>query len=108
MSGLTGSRVPDHQPGNESMRLKSSRTREDLAMINEAVHGHLRADEIEDAEERLARVGVELQRLETISNAAMALYERVQMDEAVGVCLSSRVEALALGDALSLPTEARP
>lgn len=30
-----------------------------------------------------------------------ALYERVEMDESVGICLSSRVEALNFPDALA-------
>lgn len=33
--------------------------------------------------------------------AARALYERVQMDESVGICLSSRTECLILGDKLA-------
>lgn len=44
-----------------------------------------------------ARVAV----LEPVKVAAKDLYERVQMDESVGVCLSSRVETLILGDALA-------
>jgi len=43
-----------------------------------------------DAEAEVAR----------LREAAMALYERVQMDESVGICLSERVTTLALGDAL--------
>ena len=35
-----------------------------------------------------------------LREAAIALYERVQMDESVGICLSERVTTLALGDAL--------
>lgn len=38
---------------------------------------------------------------DTLWKAAMALYERVEMDESVGVCLSSRVEVLNLGVALA-------
>jgi hypothetical protein len=33
--------------------------------------------------------------------AAVALYERVEMDESVGICLSDRVDSLRLGAALN-------
>jgi hypothetical protein len=40
-------------------------------------------------------------RVTELLEAAMALYERVQMDESVGICLSERVTTLALGAALA-------
>jgi hypothetical protein len=46
----------------------------------------------------IAEIGRELGALR---EAAMALYERVQMDESVGICLSERVTTLALGAALT-------
>lgn len=38
--------------------------------------------------------------LVAVAEAAQDLYERVEMDESVGVCLSDRVPSLRLGDAL--------
>ncbi len=40
-------------------------------------------------------------REQRLREAAMALYQRVEIDESVGVCLSSRVEALNLFAALT-------
>jgi hypothetical protein len=49
------------------------------------------------------------QKAEAVVEAARALHERVEMDESVGICLSERVESLALGAALTAydepPTE---
>jgi hypothetical protein len=42
-----------------------------------------------------------LARLKRIEAAARDLYERVEMDESVGICLSDRVPSLRLGDALA-------
>lgn len=39
--------------------------------------------------------------LQALAEAADAMYERVQMDESVGICLSTRAECLTLGDALA-------
>lgn len=47
-----------------------------------------------------ALAGIEEQ-LEALRDAATALYERVEMDESVGVCLSSRFESLSLGAVLA-------
>ena len=38
---------------------------------------------------------------EALREAAQALYEHVQMDESVGICLSDRVACLRLGDLLA-------
>ena len=49
----------------------------------------------------------ELVRRAKIETAARALYEQVEMDESVGVCLSDRVAALNLGQLLCGPVEVR-
>ena len=43
------------------------------------------------------------EQLEALETAARQLYELVEMDESVGICLSSRAETLALRDVLSNP-----
>ena len=43
----------------------------------------------------------EIERLWRVEEAATHLHERVEMDESVGICLSSRVESLALGSVLA-------
>ena len=48
------------------------------------------------------------EQFEALETAARQLYERVEMDESVGICLSSRVEALTLGSVLSNPTSSPP
>ena len=51
---------------------------------------------------RLAQgVTAQAEEARMLREAAMALYERVQMDESVGICLSERVTTLALGAALA-------
>jgi hypothetical protein len=61
--------------------------------------------ELETLQTEVARLaqGVTAQAEEArmLREAAMALYERVQMDESVGICLSERVTTLALGAALA-------
>ena len=42
----------------------------------------------------------ERDRLDALREAAFALYERVEMDESVGICLSDRVPSLKLGQLL--------
>jgi hypothetical protein len=51
---------------------------------------------------RKQRVAVEADRdsYRAVVDAARALYERVQMDESVGICLSERATTLLLGEAL--------
>jgi chromosome segregation ATPase len=57
----------------------------------------------------LPTIKARLQKAEAVVEAARALHERVEMDESVGICLSERVESLALGAALTAydepPTE---
>ena len=49
-----------------------------------------------------------VEQLETLRQAAIALHERVEMDESVGICLSTRAESMALGALLSNPAEKWP
>jgi hypothetical protein len=65
--------------------------RERQERMHDAEHIAQLSDRLAAAEAREAR----------LREAAMALYERVEMDESVGICLSSRVEALNLGAALA-------
>jgi len=44
-------------------------------------------------------------RVAELTEAAMVLYERVEMDESVGICLSSRSESLLLGRVLASPDQ---
>ncbi len=66
----------------------------------QVLRGRLNADGLalglaqDDVEAALAQV-------EALVEAATALYERVEMDESVGVCLTSRVESLTIADALA-------
>jgi hypothetical protein len=55
-----------------------------------------------DADARLIALAPDLARLvEELGEALQALHERVEMDESVGICLSSRVESLNAGSALA-------
>ena len=57
-----------------------------------------RAEVAEAEVARLAQgVTAQAEEARMLREAAMALYERVQMDESVGICLSERVTTLALG-----------
>jgi hypothetical protein len=78
-----------------------------LGRLGIALHTAIRErDEAREETRRVIRedgvvVSRQAARLERVEAAAMALYERVEMDESVGICLSSRVEALNLAAALS-------
>ncbi len=55
----------------------------------------------EDPQPREADLAAARRENATLREAAQALYEQVEMDESVGVCLSDRVPSLRLGDVLA-------
>jgi hypothetical protein len=69
-----------------------ARIESEVARLTEKV-----AHYIKESDKQFAAVA----RLERIEEAARDLYERVEMDESVGICLSDRVPSLRLGDALA-------
>jgi hypothetical protein len=59
------------------------------------------------APEAVARIEARLAAGDALERDAKALYERVQMDESVGICLSSRGETLLLGQTLAAHERAK-
>ena len=60
----------------------------------------LTAWDIRDVKRRAEAAEADRDRYRAVVDAARALYERVQMDESVGICLSERATTLLLGEAL--------
>ena len=93
----------------EAYRSWTARVEQAAAEIDPDVAGDVIGPEGQhEGRYRLARIEDDIQdnltaleeQLEALRAAATALYERVEMDESVGVCLSSRVESLNLRDVL--------
>jgi hypothetical protein len=58
---------------------------------------------VRDGHDRFAALRRIEEQYQALREAATALYERVEMDESVGICLSTRAESMALGALLSNP-----
>ena len=70
-----------------------------------------RTDKCFELKDRAEAAEATLTRYRNMEVAARALYERVEMDESVGICLTDRAESLALGAALAAldgPKEGEP